>query len=65
MQSIYFAIIGIAVGVTAFLHIACSEAFGERLMHRVRCEFFRSVLRQDMSWFDKNSTGAITTRMNE
>lgn len=32
----------------------------ERLTHRVRDESFRHILRQDIAYFDKNSSGALT-----
>ncbi|KAM7316116.1 hypothetical protein ACRRTK_024796 [Alexandromys fortis] len=38
---------------------------GEILTKRLRYHVFKSMLRQDMSWFDdhRNSTGALTTRL--
>ncbi|KAM7316122.1 hypothetical protein ACRRTK_024802 [Alexandromys fortis] len=38
---------------------------GEILTKRLRYNVFKSMLRQDMSWFDdhRNSTGALTTRL--
>jgi len=33
----------------------------ERLIHRVRDQAFRHILRQDIAFFDKNSSGALTS----
>ena len=38
---------------------------GENLTSRLRSLSFRAMLRQEMGWFDeeRNSTGALTTRL--
>lgn len=36
----------------------------ERLTHRVRDQAFRYVLRQDIAFFDKNSSGALTSLLS-
>lgn len=33
----------------------------ERLIHRVRDQAFRHILRQDIAYFDKRSAGALTS----
>lgn len=41
----------------------CFAYCSERLIHRVRDKAFRTMLRQDISWFDRegNSSGALTS----
>lgn len=62
----------VAGPLTSLLPVACPspQGFtfgkaGEILTRRLRYLVFRSMLRQDVSWFDdpKNTTGALTTRL--
>ncbi len=32
---------------------------------KIRLAYFRSVLSQDIAWFDSNATGAVGNRLNE
>lgn len=49
----------ISYGVQGIMFAYCSE----RLVHRARDRAFRTMLRQDIAWFDKeeNSAGALTS----
>ena len=31
----------------------------------MRCAFFKSILRQDIAWFDQHAPGKLTTRLTE
>ncbi|KAM5255813.1 ATP-dependent translocase ABCB1-like [Ctenodactylus gundi] len=63
--SLLFLILGIISFITFFLQGFTFGKAGEILTKRLRYLVFRSMLRQDVSWFDdhKNSTGALTTRL--
>ncbi|NP_001265699.1 ATP-dependent translocase ABCB1 [Cavia porcellus] len=63
--SLLFLILGIVSFVTFFLQGFTFGKAGEILTKRLRYLVFRSMLRQDVSWFDdpKNTTGALTTRL--
>ncbi|PVU86637.1 hypothetical protein BB560_006631 [Smittium megazygosporum] len=57
-----FAIVSyITIGLRTFLFGAGSE----KLVRKIRYELFRSMLRQDMAFFDKkeNGTGTLTSRL--
>uniref|UniRef100_A0A1X7UDM9 Uncharacterized protein n=2 Tax=Amphimedon queenslandica TaxID=400682 RepID=A0A1X7UDM9_AMPQE len=58
--------IGVVVGLGAFIRSLCLGIAGENLTARLRTWSFRTFLRQDMSWFDKeeNSAGALTTKLS-
>ena len=47
------------------LQTICFSISGEKLTARLRSLSFRAMLRQEIGWFDneKNSTGALTTRL--
>lgn len=38
---------------------------GYRQMKRLRVELFRSILRQDVTWYDVHQTTELNTRLNE
>ncbi|XP_019479255.1 PREDICTED: multidrug resistance protein 1 [Hipposideros armiger] len=63
--SLLFLILGIISFITFFLQGYTFGKAGEILTKRLRYMVFRSILRQDVSWFDepKNTTGALTTRL--
>jgi ABC-type multidrug transport system fused ATPase/permease subunit len=70
-QANIFALLFLAVGAISFLsNFAQSALFkyaGEKMTRRVREACFRSLLRQEMAFFDEevNSTGNITTKLAE
>ncbi|KAH8681870.1 abc transporter [Xylariales sp. PMI_506] len=57
-----FVMLGGVAGVAHFLHGVVFAKCAERLIHRCRYSTFRSILRQDISFFDmdQNSPGALT-----
>ncbi|KAM4874401.1 ATP-dependent translocase ABCB1 isoform 2-T2 [Thomomys bottae] len=63
--SLLFLILGIISFITFFLQGYTFGKAGEILTRRLRYMVFKSMLRQDVSWFDnpKNTTGALTTRL--
>ncbi|XP_003782856.1 multidrug resistance protein 1 [Otolemur garnettii] len=63
--SLLFLVLGIVSFITFFLQGYTFGKAGEILTKRLRYMVFRSMLRQDVSWFDnpKNTTGALTTRL--
>lgn len=60
MMSVYM---GIGLFITATIQVMCFLVASENIMHRLRSEFFRSILRQDISWFDKNNTGTLSPKL--
>ncbi|KAI3361034.1 hypothetical protein L3Q82_013229, partial [Scortum barcoo] len=63
--SVMFAAIGAVSFVTMFLQGYCFGKSGEILTLKLRLRAFKSMMRQDLAWFDdpKNSVGALTTRL--
>ncbi|KHJ97251.1 ABC transporter, ATP-binding protein [Oesophagostomum dentatum] len=58
---LYLGIILLVLGyfANAFLFTLC-----ERRIHCIRKKYLRSVMRQDMAWFDTQQIGALTTKMS-
>ncbi|XP_004851267.1 multidrug resistance protein 1-like [Heterocephalus glaber] len=63
--SLMFLVLGIISFITFFLQGFTFGKAGEILTRRLRYLVFKSMMRQDVSWFDdpKNTTGALTTRL--
>ncbi|XP_037532573.1 ATP-binding cassette, sub-family B (MDR/TAP), member 4 [Nematolebias whitei] len=63
--SLMFVTIGVVCFVTMFLQGFCFGKSGEVLTLKLRLGAFKSMMKQDLGWFDnhKNSVGALTTRL--
>uniref|UniRef100_A0AC34RQC6 ABC transmembrane type-1 domain-containing protein n=1 Tax=Panagrolaimus sp. JU765 TaxID=591449 RepID=A0AC34RQC6_9BILA len=42
---------------------SCFLVAGEQLIYKIRLAFFRGILHQDITWFDKNNTGTLATKL--
>ena len=60
---LFFVWIGIAAFVASYGQLCFWMIAGERQTKRIRHLYFSAILRQDIGWFDANSTGALTSRM--
>ncbi|OTA99097.1 hypothetical protein M426DRAFT_16768 [Hypoxylon sp. CI-4A] len=47
-----------------YTYVVCWNLFGERLAHRLRERYFRSLLRQEVSFFDKLPAGEVSSRLS-
>lgn len=47
------------------LQIAAFEAACERQVYRLREQYYKAVLRQQIVWFDKRQSGEMASRLNE
>ncbi|GAP91070.1 putative ABC multidrug transporter protein [Rosellinia necatrix] len=47
-----------------YIYSVCWNLFGERLAHRLREKYFRSLLRQEVSFFDKLPAGEVSSRLS-
>lgn len=63
--ALYFLIIAVASGIAAFLEVALPMVAAERQVRRLREDYLRALLRQDMEWFDTNRAGEVASRMAE
>ena len=55
--------ISIANFVAIYIHAGCWTLFGERLVGRLRRRYFKSLLRQEMAFFDRLPAGEVPTRL--
>ncbi|PIA35085.1 hypothetical protein AQUCO_03600027v1 [Aquilegia coerulea] len=60
-----FVILGIGAGIVSFFQVACWMITGERQASRVRNIYLKTILRQDVAFFDKETnTGEVVGRMS-
>ena len=61
--AVAFLILATFAGVCKYLQVAAFAVTGERLTERMRVMLFRSIVRQDIAFFDDkaHSTGTLTT----
>ena len=64
LYSLLFVALGVGTFILSFIQNFCFVLAGERLVMRLRYEYFRSLLRQDVEFFDKNKTGELTARLS-
>ncbi|KAL2535199.1 ABC transporter B family member 4 [Forsythia ovata] len=60
-----FVYLALGCGVAAFLQVACWMITGERQAARIRSLYLKTILRQDVAFFDKETnTGEVVGRMS-
>uniref|UniRef100_A0A0E0JZ71 MDR-like ABC transporter n=1 Tax=Oryza punctata TaxID=4537 RepID=A0A0E0JZ71_ORYPU len=63
--SLRFAYVAICSGIAGFLQVSCWMVTGERQAARIRGLYLEAILRQDITFFDlETSTGEVTERMS-
>ncbi|KAK3022689.1 hypothetical protein RJ639_047605 [Escallonia herrerae] len=63
--SLKFVYLAMGAGVAAFLQVACWMVTGERQAARIRNLYLKTILRQDVAFFDKETnTGEVVGRMS-
>jgi ATP-binding cassette subfamily B (MDR/TAP) protein 1 len=55
--------LAVAQFVCIYLYIVSWNLFGDRLAHRLRSKYFRSLLRQEVGYFDKLPAGDVSSRL--
>jgi len=67
INMLVYIIIGLAVVVfiIAFTQVATLQWAAERQVRAIRLKYYRSVMRQNIAWFDENSTGELSNRLSE
>ncbi|KAG8389626.1 hypothetical protein BUALT_Bualt02G0248600 [Buddleja alternifolia] len=63
--SLKFVYLALGCGAAAFLQVACWMITGERQAARIRSLYLKTILRQDVAFFDKETnTGEVVGRMS-
>ena len=61
----YYIAIAVAMATVVAIRMVAWGLTAERQVHSIRKAFFKSILRQDMAWFDTNDAGELNTRLSE
>lgn len=61
----WFAVLGACLFVVNFLQSVLFAISASRQSRRIRLSFFKAVLRQDVTWFDEQSTGALMNKLTQ
>ncbi|KAG5552503.1 hypothetical protein RHGRI_010552 [Rhododendron griersonianum] len=60
-----FVYLALGAGVAAFLQVSCWMVTGERQAARIRSLYLKTIMRQDIAFFDKETnTGEVVGRMS-
>ena len=57
------SLVGLATLICATVQMYCWTIAGERQAKKIRELYFRSVVSQDVGWYDKTATGDLTNRL--
>ncbi|KAJ3339011.1 ATP-binding cassette, sub-B (MDR TAP), member 4, partial [Kappamyces sp. JEL0680] len=57
------SLIGLATFICSYIQMFCWVIAGERQSKKIREAYFKSVVRQDVAWFDQRTTGELTNRL--
>ena len=61
----YYIAIGFGIAFVIALQMSSWGLTAERQVHKMRQVLFKSILRQDMSWFDTSDRGELNIRLSE
>nr|ARE67135.1 P-glycoprotein 13 [Haemonchus contortus] len=65
-ENVYiFLGIGVFVLITNFIQFMCFHSCCTRVISKMRHEYVRAILRQNAGWFDRNHSGALSTKLND
>ena len=61
------AFVGLALGsmLLGFIQVSTFSLAAMMQTHRIRKRFYRSILRQNVAWFDENKAGELNSRLVE
>ncbi|KHJ40713.1 ABC transporter, ATP-binding protein [Trichuris suis] len=65
MYTLFYLLIGALMFVTSYAQIACWSSACERQTHRIRKQFFKSVLHMEIAWYDRSRSGELTSKLND
>ncbi|CAB4029928.1 multidrug resistance 1-like, partial [Paramuricea clavata] len=61
----YYIAIAVAMAVAVAIRMVAWGLTAERQVHSMRKAFFKSILRQEMAWFDTNDAGELNSRLSD
>lgn len=62
--ALYYVYISVGTLIVAYGHMGLWSLTATRQVNKMRLAFFKSVLKQDIGWFDTTDSGELNTRLN-
>eukprot|EP00043_Microstomoeca_roanoka_P013304 m.130297 g.130297 ORF g.130297 m.130297 type:complete len:1336 (+) comp15719_c0_seq1:159-4166(+) len=62
--SLYILYLACAAAFTSYFQVAMFTLSAQRQSLRIRKLYFKALVRQEMAWYDKQKTGALSTRIS-
>ncbi|XP_047154645.1 ABC transporter B family member 9-like [Vigna umbellata] len=59
-----FVYLAFGAGIASFLQVSCWMVTGERQAARIRCMYLKTILKQDITFFDTETSGEVIARMS-
>ncbi|KAL7717532.1 ABC-type xenobiotic transporter [Entamoeba marina] len=58
--------LGVGAFISFYLYVGMFMASGDKFLGRLRTRFYKAIMHQDISWFDRkeNMVGSVTTRLS-
>ena len=63
--AIEISMLGLGIWVAHYIFVAAFNYSAERQVLKIRKEFLKAVLKQDLEWFDTNNTNDFATKLTE
>jgi len=60
-----YCMLGVINIVSGWIQVMLYQFAATRQVKKIRVAYFRSILKQEIAWFDLNPTGEINSRLNE
>ncbi|CAL8095664.1 unnamed protein product [Calicophoron daubneyi] len=61
----WFALLGIGLFISGFLQSLFFQISSRRQVRRIRSLYFKAIMRQDVSWFDTQSSGSLISKLSQ
>ena len=61
----YYSYIGLGTIVCGYVQTAFWSLASVRQAHRIRTNCFKSIMQQEIGWFDTTDSGELSTRLTE
>lgn len=58
-------LLGCAIWILSYFFVGCLNYAAERQVFKIRNEFLKAVLRQDVGWYDTTTTNDFASKMTE
>ncbi|CEF61347.1 LP14331p [Strongyloides ratti] len=58
-----YVYLGFAMFIAAFIQVLCFQISCENVNHIIKKKFLYATMRQNIAWYDKNSSGSLNTKM--